>query len=287
MGLEGLAELAKFVTAGRHADHGRFHRGVSCRLRPHQTASRVEHPAALFARGSILRGRFTDPKSPDRLWLRSKRYTRLLQSGPGVAWRARRLRRTEEAARGGWPLGQNVTPNAVPVQHLPLRSNRLRTPAAPPSREKAPTCASMRALSAFIQRDLRSARGDAIPAKIRTTCCCPAPSRADRRFRTGRSCSTCQRRQRPHCDVRAAPVLALADAGNLFPRLQRDSELESSGRREACSKSRRSGAHTAGFRALEIGSAHSSRASLGAIARSRCADGLRSRRFMAICAEIG
>src|SRR3984885_947372 len=63
MGIEGLAELTKFVqdggtliaegsTAAFLSDYG-LTSGVT-----------VEHPAALFARGSILRGTFADRKSP-------------------------------------------------------------------------------------------------------------------------------------------------------------------------------------------------------------------------------
>lgn len=63
MGVEGLSELAKFVeeggtlitegsTAALMADYG---------VAPGVT---VEHPSQLFARGSILRGVITDPKSP-------------------------------------------------------------------------------------------------------------------------------------------------------------------------------------------------------------------------------
>ena len=63
MGIEGLPELAKFVqeggtliTEGSTAPCWRnttWRGGVT-----------VEHPADLFARGSILRGVFTDLKSP-------------------------------------------------------------------------------------------------------------------------------------------------------------------------------------------------------------------------------
>ena len=45
----------------------------------------MEHPTSLCSRAArILRGRFNDSKSPNRLWLRSKRHSRLLQSGSSV-----------------------------------------------------------------------------------------------------------------------------------------------------------------------------------------------------------
>jgi len=114
MGIEGVAELAKFVqeggtlisegsTAAFLADYG-LTSGVT-----------VEHPAALFARGSILRGTFTDKKSPIAYGYDQKdipvyfnQDPVLMAGGGGFGGFG--------GGRGGSPLGQNVTPNAVPVQ---------------------------------------------------------------------------------------------------------------------------------------------------------------------------
>ena len=63
MGFEGLTELAKFVAGGRRADHRGLDRVADGRVRAGGGVT-VEHPAQLFARGSILRGVFTDLKSP-------------------------------------------------------------------------------------------------------------------------------------------------------------------------------------------------------------------------------
>ncbi len=115
MGIEGLAELAKFVqeggtlisegsTAAFLSDYG-LTSGVT-----------VEHPAALFARGSILRGTFTDKKSPIAYGYDQKdipvyfNQDPVLMAGGGGGFGG------FGGGRGGSPLGQNVTPNVVPVQ---------------------------------------------------------------------------------------------------------------------------------------------------------------------------
>src|ERR1700721_4539532 len=115
MEAEGLAELAKFVEAGGPlipegstsafaADYGLVG-GVS-----------VEHPAQLFARGSILRGQFTDLKSPIAYGYDQKDIPVYFNQDPVFA--------VAESGRGGGSgagsaLGQNVIPNAVPIHISP------------------------------------------------------------------------------------------------------------------------------------------------------------------------
>ena len=63
MGIEGLAELAKFVREGGTL----ITEGSTSTIFPEYGITpdvTVEDPAQLFVRGSILRGRITDPKSP-------------------------------------------------------------------------------------------------------------------------------------------------------------------------------------------------------------------------------
>ena len=62
MGFEGLAELAKFVQlGGTLISEG----STAAALAESGMAEvTVEHPAGLFARGSIMRGVFSDMKSP-------------------------------------------------------------------------------------------------------------------------------------------------------------------------------------------------------------------------------
>ena len=140
MGIEGLAELTKFVqeggtlitegsTAAFLSDYG-LTSGVT-----------VEHPAGLFARGSILRGYLHGSQEPDRLRLRSEGHSGVLQSGPG-AERRPAVSPDSEAGGGGSPLGQNVTPNAVPVQISPYDSTP--TNAGPPAPSEAENMAIMR-----------------------------------------------------------------------------------------------------------------------------------------------
>ena len=122
MGLDGLAELKKFVEEGGTlladgssaavmADFG-IASGVT-----------VEHPANFFARGSLVRGMLTDPKSPLLYGFDGKDIPVYFNQDPVFA-----------IAAGGGPggfggggggggfggaqasgIGQNVTPNAVPV----------------------------------------------------------------------------------------------------------------------------------------------------------------------------
>jgi len=140
MGIEGVAELAKFVqeggtlisegsTAAFLADYG-LTSGVT-----------VEHPAALFARGSILRGTFTDKKSPIAYGYDQKdipvyfnQDPVLMAGGGGFGGFG--------GGRGGSPLGQNVTPNAVPVQISKYDDTPVAAGPAAPS--EAETQAMMR-----------------------------------------------------------------------------------------------------------------------------------------------
>jgi hypothetical protein len=142
MGIEGLAELAKFVqeggtlitegsTAAFLADYG-IATGVT-----------VEHPAQLFARGSILRGQITDMKSPIAYGFDSKDLPVYFNQDP-VFSAGGLLGGFGGGGFGGGNqpgVGQNVTPNAVPVQISPWDAN-----AAPPTRQpsQAEDMASLR-----------------------------------------------------------------------------------------------------------------------------------------------
>ncbi|HVO97838.1 MAG TPA: M14 family zinc carboxypeptidase, partial [Bryobacteraceae bacterium] len=135
MGIEGVAELAKFVqeggtliaegsTAAFISDYG-LANGVT-----------VEHPATLFARGSILRGTFTDKKSPIAYGYDQKdipvyfnQDPVLMAGGGGFGG----FGGGGGGGRGGSPLGQNVTPNAVPVQISKYDETPVNAGPAPPS----------------------------------------------------------------------------------------------------------------------------------------------------------
>ncbi len=136
MGMEGLAELAKFVheggtlitdgsTAALMADYG---------LAGTVT---VEHPAQLFARGSILRGILHDQKSPivygfegNDLPVYFNQDPVFNAGGGGFGGFG--------GGGGGGGVGQNVTPNAVPLQLSPLDpSDTLKMPERPQADEAA------------------------------------------------------------------------------------------------------------------------------------------------------
>ena len=143
MGIEGVAELAKFVeeggtlitdgsTSSMLADLG-LTSGVT-----------VEHPGQLFARGSILRGVFTDAKSPIAYGFDGKELPVYFNQDPVLNVAA-----GFGGGRGGFGgfggagggIGQNVTPNAVPEK---LSHWDASSPGAPAQASEAEQMASMR-----------------------------------------------------------------------------------------------------------------------------------------------
>ena len=126
MGIEGLNELAKFVEqGGTLITDG----STSAMLAEFGVAAgvTVEHPASLFARGTILRGRISDAKSPILYGFDQKDLPVYFNQDPV-------LNATPVAAfgfggggggggAGGRPeaaQSQNVTPMAVPLRISPL-----------------------------------------------------------------------------------------------------------------------------------------------------------------------
>jgi len=130
MGMEGLAELAKFVeeggtlitegsTAALMADTG---------LASSVTA---EHPSQLIARGTILRGVFSDPLSPIAYGYDQHDIPIYFNQDPVLRIAAGGGGRGPGGGGGGPDFGQNVTPNATPLAISPLD---LSTPAPRPQR---------------------------------------------------------------------------------------------------------------------------------------------------------
>ena len=163
MGIEGLAELTKFVqqggtlitegsTAAFLADYG-ITTGVT-----------AEHPAQLFARGSILRGVITDRGSPIAYGFDTKEMPVYFSQDPVL---------NASPAPGGFggggggagasALGQNVTPNAVPVQVSPFDRDAPKGPTPAPVDETAVTRQRMRQLG--IAEDVRPRVVMQFPAK--------------------------------------------------------------------------------------------------------------------------
>jgi hypothetical protein len=130
MGLEGLGELAKFVqhggtlitegsTAALMADYG-LASGVS-----------VEHPDGLAARGTILRGVFTDRKSPITYGYDGKELPIYFNQDPvlGTASAFGAGGFGGAGGRNAVTFGQNITPNAVPVHISPWQTDEGPTAA--------------------------------------------------------------------------------------------------------------------------------------------------------------
>lgn len=148
IGAEGLAELAKFVEAGGTlitegstsafvADYGLVG-GVS-----------VEHPAQLFARGSILRGQFTD-QSPIAYGYDQKDIPVYFNQDPVFAVADGRAGGGGRSGPGS-ALGQNVIPNAVPIHISPY--DQPAEPAAPPF-DQAAYMSQMRLLYGAVKPDV-------------------------------------------------------------------------------------------------------------------------------------
>jgi uncharacterized membrane protein YgcG len=136
MGFEGLQELAKFVQLGGAL----ITEGSTSTLMAEYNLSggvTVEHPANLFARGSIMRGVFTDLKSPIAYGYDGKDLPVYFNQDPVLNAAA--------AAAGGFgggggrgaggPInggeGQNITPNAVPIHTSPLDASDAVTAESP------------------------------------------------------------------------------------------------------------------------------------------------------------
>ena len=131
MGFEGLQELARFVQqGGTLITEG----GTSTLMAEYNLAGgvTVEHPAELFARGSILRGVFSDLKSPIAYGYDGKDLPVYFNQDPvlNAAVAGGGLGGFGGFGGGGGGAGaagainggqgQNVTPNAVPIHTSPL-----------------------------------------------------------------------------------------------------------------------------------------------------------------------
>jgi hypothetical protein len=124
MGLEGLYELVKFVQEGGTL----ITEGSTTTIFPEYGITQgvtVEEPAQLFVRGSILRGKWSDKASPlaygydvaSDLPIYFNQAPVLNAGGGGIPAEFAAFFGGGAANAG---LGQNVTPNAVPVHISPL-----------------------------------------------------------------------------------------------------------------------------------------------------------------------
>jgi hypothetical protein len=126
MGLEGLAELARFVQEGGTL----ITEGSTATIFPAYgitTGVTVEEPAQLFVRGSILRAKIADMKSPIAYGYGTADLPVYFNQAPVLGASTGGFGGFGGGGRGGAPgtnpnggLGQNVTPNAVPLRIQPF-----------------------------------------------------------------------------------------------------------------------------------------------------------------------
>jgi hypothetical protein len=124
MGVEGLVELVKFVREGGTL----ITEGSTTTIFPEYgitTGVTIEEPAQLFVRGSILRGRISDMKSPIAYGYGSADVPVYFNQSPVLSAGGGGFGGFGGGGRGGGGtpnagLGQNVTPNAQPLRIQPF-----------------------------------------------------------------------------------------------------------------------------------------------------------------------
>jgi hypothetical protein len=131
MGFEGLQELAKFVQEGGAL----IVEGSTSTLMAEYVLNSgvtVEHPANLFARGSILRSTIADLKSPIAYGYEAKDLPVYFNQDPVLNAAPAAGAPGFAGGRAGPDVGQNVTPNAVPLHVSPLEGGgAAASPARP------------------------------------------------------------------------------------------------------------------------------------------------------------
>jgi hypothetical protein len=142
MGLEGLLNLAKFVQEGGTL----ITEGSTATILPEYGVTSgitVESPAQLFVRGSILRGKIADLKSPLAYGFDANDLPVYFNQDPVLSVGGGAPGGFGGFGGGGGPanagLGQNVTPNAQPLRIAPLEAAPAseRSAGAPPADEMA------------------------------------------------------------------------------------------------------------------------------------------------------
>jgi hypothetical protein len=141
MGIQGLLELVKFVQEGGTL----ITEGSTTTIFPEYGITQgvtVEEPAQLFVRGSILRGKWSDAKSPIAYGYDSTadlpiyfNQAPVLNAGGGGIPAEFAAFFGGGAANAG--LGQNVTPNAVPVHISPFEADDAAAKANQPPQADA------------------------------------------------------------------------------------------------------------------------------------------------------
>jgi hypothetical protein len=157
MGLPGLLELAKFVQEGGTL----ITEGSTTTIFPAYAIASgvtVEEPAQLFVRGSILRSRIVDKKSPIAYGYDATDLPVYFNQSPVLNVAAGGGFGGRGGGRGGAPgenpnagVGQNVTPNAVPLRIQPFEADTNAPPAA--GRGERPQADEAAAFRQFAQQN--------------------------------------------------------------------------------------------------------------------------------------
>jgi len=134
MGIEGLTNLAKFVQEGGTL----ITEGSTTTIFPAYAITsgvNVETPAQLFVRGSILRGKFADLKSPLAYGYEGADLPVYFNQSPVLSAGGGGIPPEFAAFAGGGAanagLGQNVTPNAQPLRLSPFDPEPVPADAKP------------------------------------------------------------------------------------------------------------------------------------------------------------
>jgi hypothetical protein len=147
LGLDGLAELKKFVQAGGTL----IGDGSTVELLANYGAApgvAVTAPTELYTKGAVMRGVFTDKTSPLAYGYAGKEMPIYFASDPVLSiTTGPRATPTVDRRRGTNPLAQNFAPNVVPVPLSPWNG------AVDPSAPKEPAGAGMTTEDMRRQRD--------------------------------------------------------------------------------------------------------------------------------------
>ena len=140
MGMEGLAELVKFVQQGGTL----IVEGSTATIFPAYgitTGITIEEPTNLFVRGSILKAVFADKKSPIAYGYDGTTLPVYFNQAPVINAGGGGIPAEFRALVGGGPqipgVGMNTTPNAVPSALVPLEPKTETKPDRPQGDEAA------------------------------------------------------------------------------------------------------------------------------------------------------
>ncbi len=239
MGIEGLVELARFVQEGGTL----ITEGSTATIFPEYgitTGVTVEEPAQLFVRGSILRAKITDMKSPIAYGYESADLPVYFNQSPvlnaagggfgGFGGGARRRAGDQPERRHRPERDAERAAAADPAVRSGHQRGAVGARRAAAGRRHGADAADGAAVRDHHRRH-PSARRDAVlgqperHAAVGHAAQRPVPRQPRRGARLAA-------RQGARRDVRDPAVLALADAGDLHARVQRDHELERSRRRK-------------------------------------------------------